>query len=61
MKAAVGAASWLGLLLTLGPPLLMYGGAMEPPAMKGLMLAGAILWFAARLLGLRDSRRAGSA
>lgn len=58
MKAILAAASWLGLLLTLAPPVLMVGGVVDAPGMKSLMVAGAMAWFGARLLGLRVRRQA---
>jgi hypothetical protein len=50
MKTALTVASWLGLLLTLAPPVLMVGGVLDAPGMKSLMLAGALVWFGAQLL-----------
>ena len=58
MRATLTAASWLGLLLTLAPPVLMVGGVLDAPGMKSLMLAGALVWFGARLLGSQPWRQA---
>jgi hypothetical protein len=53
MKTMVTVISWLGLLLTLGPPVLMYAGGLDVTAMKALMFAGSLVWFGARLFGPR--------
>jgi hypothetical protein len=37
----------LGLALTLVPPVLFMAGLMADGVMKGLMLAGALVWFVA--------------
>ena len=58
MKTALTVASWLGLLLTLAPPVLMVGGVLDAPGMKSLMLAGALVWFGAKLLVSRGGRQA---
>ncbi len=40
----------LGVILTIGPALAYLGGGPTLPQVKGAMLAGTVLWFAAVLL-----------
>ena len=53
MKRALQAVAAAGLLLTLFPSLLFFGGAVELAAVHSLMLWGMLLWFGSVLL-LRD-------
>lgn len=41
-------ASWLGLILTLGPSLMVFSGTIDFPTHKTLMLVGTVLWFFSR-------------
>lgn len=43
----------LALVLTIVPPVLFALGRMEDSLMKGLLVAGSILWFAAAPKALR--------
>ena len=45
---ALKIVSWLGLVLTLVPSLLVFSGSLDFPTYKMLMLVGTVLWFAAR-------------
>lgn len=40
--------SWLGLILTLIPSIMVFGGVIEFPMHKTLMLVGTVLWFLTR-------------
>ena len=56
MKTLLLTLSWLGLALVIAPPCLAFGtGDGLTQAMKNLMLAGTLLWFATAtpLAGLR--------
>lgn len=46
MKPLAKSTALVGLALTLLPPLIFFFGALELDLVKGLMLAGMILWYA---------------
>jgi hypothetical protein len=61
VKTLLLSLSLLGLALVIAPPCLAFGtGAGLTQAMKNLMLAGTLLWFATAtpLAGLRQGRTA---
>ncbi|MFM1945512.1 MAG: hypothetical protein RI897_4494 [Verrucomicrobiota bacterium] len=47
MKSMTMILGPLGLVLTVVPPLLFMAGMLGDGMMKGLMLAGALVWFVA--------------
>lgn len=47
MRILLRILSWLGLALTLLPACLFFYGQLGSGTVKGLMLAGTVLWFAA--------------
>ena len=51
-KSILNIRSWLGLVLTLLPSVLVFIGAIDFPLHKTLMLVGTVLWFATRPLTL---------
>lgn len=48
MKIAIQFIGGLGLLLTIVPAMLVFGGSMELSTHKWLMFLGVILWFGSR-------------
>ena len=40
--------SWLGLILTLIPSIMVFSGVIEFPMHKTLMFIGTVLWFSTR-------------
>ena len=47
-QALLKIVSWLGLILTLVPSLLVFGEVIEFPMHKTLMSVGTVLWFFTR-------------
>ncbi len=47
MRSLLRVLSWVGLALSLVPACLFFYGQLGSGAVKGLMLAGTVLWFAA--------------
>jgi len=50
------ATALIGLILTLGPSLLVFAGRLSWEAHSQLMVAGMILWFTGAILGIRRKR-----
>jgi hypothetical protein len=46
LKLIAKAASGIGLILTVGPSVIVFQGAMELDSAKLFMLVGTLLWFA---------------
>ncbi len=46
LKLIAKAASGIGLILTVGPSVIVFQGAMELDTAKIFMLIGTVLWFA---------------
>ncbi len=56
MKIPAMLAALAALGLTIIPPVLVANGAISDPLQKGLMLAGAFLWFATAPLWIRGEK-----
>lgn len=53
MKTICKSISYIGLLMTVVPSILVFSGAMELDTHKTLMLIGMVLWFATAPFSLK--------
>lgn len=57
MKQVLLLLSWIGLALSVVPAVMYFQGSISHELTKGLMLAGTVLWFGARIaVGRVDAR-----
>lgn len=57
MRVLVKLISLIGLVLTVVPAFLVFGGVIVWQTHANLMLLGAVLWFATAPFWMRDARR----
>ena len=57
MRALIAALSLAGLVLTLGPSLLVFGGGLDWKTHTQLMFAGMLIWFAFAPLWMKRKPR----
>jgi len=56
MRMSLKMVSWLGLVLTLLPSLLVFGGVLSLDAFESLVLAGSVLWLATAPFWINQDR-----